>query len=63
MEEAKFSESSMLPRNRAADRRWADEAGEEIGAAERLLAVVLSVVIAGGTILVAATPFALLHLR
>jgi hypothetical protein len=63
MEESMFSESSMLLRNRAADRRWADESGEEINTVEKLLAVALSVVIAGGTILVAAMPFALLHLR
>ena len=58
-----FSESSMLLHNRAADHRRANESGEEIGAVHRLLAAVLSLVIAGGTILVAAMPFALLHLR
>ena len=55
-----FSESSMLLRNRAADRRWADEAGEEIGAVQKLLAGLLSFVIAGVFI---AMPFALLYLR
>ena len=55
-----FSESSLLLRNRAADRRWADEAGEEIGAVQKFLAVLLSFVIAGVFV---AMPFALLHLR
>ena len=54
-----FSERSLLLRNRAADRRWADEAGEEIGAGQKLLAVLLSLVIAGVFV---AMPFALLRL-
>ena len=55
-----FFESSMLLRNRAADRKWADESGEEIGAVQKLLAALLSLAIAG---VVVAMPFALLHLR
>ena len=58
-----FSESSTLLRNRAADRKWADESGEKIGAVEKLVAVTLSLALAGATILVPALPFALLHLR
>jgi hypothetical protein len=60
MEVSMFSESSMLLRSRAADRRWADEAGEEIGAVQKLLAVLLSFVIASVFV---AMPFALLYLR
>jgi len=56
-------ESFMLPRNKLAERRWADESGEEIGAWQKILAVVLSVAIAGSTVLVVAMPFALLHLK
>ncbi len=55
-----FSESSMLLRNRAADRKWADEAGEEIGAVQKLLGVLLSFAIA---CVFVAMPFALLYLR
>lgn len=55
-----FSESSTLLRNRLADRRWADESGEEIGVVQKLLAVLLSLGIAG---VVTVAPFALLHLR
>jgi hypothetical protein len=60
MEETMFSESSTLLRNRLADRRWADESGEEIGAVQKLLAALLSLGIAG---VVTVAPFALLHLR
>lgn len=56
-----FSECSTLPRNPAADRRWADEAGEEVGAAQKVLAVLLSVGLAA--VVTVAVPFALLHLR
>lgn len=55
-----FSERSTLLRNRAADRRWADEAGEEIGTVQKLLAVLLSFAIA---CVFVAMPFALLLLR
>lgn len=58
-----FSERSTLLRNRAADRRWADESGEEFGAGHKLAAALASLVIAGGAMLAVATPFALLHLR
>ena len=58
-----FFESSMLPRNRAADRRWADESGEQIGAGHKLAAALLSLAIAGVTMLTLAMPLALLHLR
>lgn len=58
-----FQESSMLLHNRAADHRCANEAGGEIGTAHKVLAILLSLVIAGGTTLVVSMPFALLHLR
>jgi hypothetical protein len=60
MEVPMFSERSTLLRNRAADRRWADEAGEEIGTVQKLLAVLLSFGIA---CVFVAMPFALLLLR
>jgi hypothetical protein len=63
MEVSMYSECSTLQRNRFAAHRWADESGEEIGTGQKLLAVALSLAIAGGTVLVAAMPFALLHLR
>ena len=58
-----FSESSTFLHNRVADHRRANESGEELGAVHKFVAVVLSLVIAGGIVLVAAMPFALLHLR
>jgi len=58
-----FSECSTLIRNRLADRRWADESGEETGAVQKLLVVLLSLVIFGSTAFAVAMPFALLHLR
>jgi hypothetical protein len=61
MEVPMFAESFMLPRNRALDRKWADEAGEEIGTGGKLLAVLLSLGLAG--VVTIAIPFALLHLR
>jgi hypothetical protein len=63
MEVSMFMESSLLLRGRAACRRWADEAGEEVGAVEKLLAVLASVAIAGAAAFAVAMPFALLHLR
>jgi hypothetical protein len=63
MEVAMFSESSLLLRNRALCRRWADESGEPITAAEKLLAVMVSVAIAGVSAFAVAMPFALPHLR
>ena len=56
-----YSECSTLPRNRLADRKWADEAGEASGAGEKLLAVMLSLGLAG--LVTVAMPLALLHLR
>lgn len=56
-----FSECSSLLRNRSAERKWADESGEEAGAGEKLLAVLLSVGLAG--VVTIALPLALLHLR
>lgn len=54
-------ESTTLPRHRLADRKWADEAGQETGAGEKLLAVLLSLGIAG--VVTIAMPLALLHVR
>ncbi|HEX3665342.1 MAG TPA: hypothetical protein VHU23_08930 [Rhizomicrobium sp.] len=48
----------MLPRNRITERKWADESGERISTVEKLILVVTSVVIAGGTLFL---PVALLH--
>lgn len=56
-----FSECSSLMRNWPASRRWADESGEEAGTGEKLLAVLLSLGLAG--VVTVAMPFALLHLR
>lgn len=56
-----FYESCMLLRNRFVDRKWADEAGENVGAGEKLLAVLLSLGIAG--VVTVAMPLALLHVR
>jgi len=58
-----FSECSTLPRNNAAHHRWADESGEQIGAIQKLVVVLASLVIAGSTAFAVAMPFALLHLR
>ncbi len=55
-----FCESSMLPRNRIADHKWADESGEKISTVEKLVLVLVSVVVAGGTLFL---PIALLHFR
>jgi len=55
-----FCESSMLPRNKAAERKWADESGEKISTVERLVLILVSVVVAGGTLFL---PVALLHLK
>jgi hypothetical protein len=63
MEVPMFSESSMFLRNGAAERRCASESGGEVGAVQKLVAVLLSLVIAVGTAFVVAMPFALLHLR
>lgn len=56
-----FSESCMSLRNLVQDRKWADEAGEKIEAGEKLLAVALSLGLAG--VVTVAMPFALLHLK
>jgi hypothetical protein len=48
----------MLPRNRLADHKWADESGEKISGIEKL--VLVSVAVAGGTLFL---PVALLHLK
>ena len=56
-----FYERSTLPRQPVQARRWADESGEEIGAGEKLLAVVLSLGLAG--VVTVAMPLALLHVR
>lgn len=58
-----FSESSMFLHNPAADRRCTNDGEEQIDTVHRLLAVALSLVIAGGTAFAVAMPFALLHLR
>ena len=58
-----FSECSSLMRSRPADRRYADESGEEIGGLQKLLVALLSTVMAGGTAFAVAMPLALLHLR
>jgi len=61
MEVQMFSESCMLLRNPALARRWADESGERIGAGQKLLAVLLSLGIAG--VVTVAMPLALLHVK
>lgn len=55
-----FYESSTLLRSRIPRDGWADES-REIGAGEKLVAVLLSLGIAG--VVMVAMPFALLHLR
>ena len=56
-----YYESCLALRSRLANRRWADEPREHIGAGEKLLAVALSLGIA--SVVTVAMPFALLHLR
>ena len=56
-----YYESCMTLRNRFANRRWADEPRETIGAGEKLLAVALSLGIA--SVVTVALPFALLHVK
>jgi hypothetical protein len=63
MEESMFSERSTLMRNGDADRKWADELGEEPSAVGKIVAVLASVVIAVGAMLALAMPYALLHIR
>ena len=60
MEESMFCESSMLPRNKIADHKWADESGEQIGTVEKLVLALVSVVVAGATLFL---PVALLHVK
>ena len=55
-----YSECSSLPRSRPADRKWADESGEKIGTVEKLVLILLSVAVAGGTLFL---PIVVLHLR
>jgi hypothetical protein len=60
MEASMFCESSMLPRSRLVERKWADESGEQIGAVEKIILVVASVVVAAGTLFL---PVVLLHFK
>lgn len=55
-----FSERSMLLGKQTANQRCAEEPGEEIGTVEKLVFVVVSVLVAGGTVLL---PFALQNVR
>ena len=56
-------ESFSLLRSNGVDKRCPDEPGEEIGVLGRVVAMLVSVAIAGSTIFAVAMPFALLHLR
>jgi hypothetical protein len=60
MEESMSCESSMLPRIKTGERKWADESGEQLGTVEKLVLVVAAVVIAFGTMFL---PVVLLHFR
>jgi len=55
-----YSECSSLPRGRAADRKWADESGEQFGTVEKLVLAALAVLIAGGTLFL---PIVVLHVK